>query len=125
MAEWTPTFRLDELEDGPRRFEGEGPAVLVALVDGQPHAMVDSCLHRGLSLVEGRCADGFITCPEHWWRYDLRDGSLQGTPGRALQTFPCRVVDGVVEVDVPVSARPLSLREQLLAHARSGRSEDA
>lgn len=124
MTEWTPTFAVDELGQ-PRRYSDGDRAVLVAMVDGQPRAVQDSCLHRGASLEGGVCRDGVITCPSHWWRYDLRDGALQGSPGEYLATFPCRVVNNVVEVQMPNESPTLSLREQLLAHARTGRSPDA
>lgn len=124
MAEWTPTFAVDDLAV-PRRFEHSGSAVLVAMVDGRPHAVADACLHKGVSLEGGVCKDGVVTCPSHWWRYDLRDGALQGSPGEYLDSYPCRIADGVVEVQMPEAATALSLREQLLAHARSGRSSDA
>ena len=125
MPEWIATFAVDDIAVAPRRFESDGRAVLVAVVDGQPHAVEDACLHKGVSLEGGVCKNGFITCPFHWWRYDLRDGSLQGSPGEHLATYPCRVVDGVVEVCLPPPAPVLSMREQLLAHARAGRSPDA
>lgn len=125
MPEWTPTLRVVDLDEGPRRFESDGRAVLVAMVDGRPHAVADACLHKGVSLEGGVCKDGFISCPSHWWRYDLRDGALQGSPGESLATYPCRVVDGVVEVELPDPVPTLSLREQLLAHARAGRTDDA
>lgn len=124
MAEWTPTFAVDDLAV-PRRFENAGSAVLVAMVDGRPHAVADACLHKGVSLEGGVCKDGVVTCPSHWWRYDLRDGALQGSPGEYLDSYPCRIADGIVEVQMPEAAPALSLREQLLAHARSGRSSDA
>jgi len=124
VTKWTATFRLGEL-DSPRRFDAGGPAVLVSLIDGVPYAVEDSCLHRGASLASGVCRGGIITCPSHWWRYDLRDGALQGSPGQHLATFACRIVGDVVEVDLPEPVVAPSLREQLLAHARSGRSPDA
>jgi len=95
------------------------------MVDDQPRAVEDACLHKGASLEGGTCRDGVITCPSHWWRYDLRDGALQGTPSEHLATFACRIVGGVVEVDLPEPVATPSLREQLLAHARSGKSPDA
>lgn len=123
MPEWIATFAVDDLDGGPRRFESDGRAVLVAIVGDQPHALADACLHKGVSLEGGVCKDGVISCPSHWWRYDLRDGALQGSPGEYLQTYPCRIVDGLVEVELPEPAPTLSLREQLLAHARSGRAQ--
>ena len=122
---WTPTFTEAEVSVEPRRFDHGGLGVLVALVDGQPRAVSADCLHKGASLEGGVCRDGIITCPSHWWRYDLRDGALQGTPGAALTVYPARVSDGVIEVDLPEPTRPRSLRETLLAHARGEDDADA
>ena len=116
---------MDAVSDAPRRFDHAGLGVLVALVDGQPRAVSADCLHKGASLEGGVCRDGIITCPSHWWRYDLRDGSLQGTPGAALTVYPARVRDGVIEVALPGSMPPRSLRETLLAHARGEDVADA
>ena len=115
---WTPTFAVDELGDAPRRFEHGSLAILVAIVDSAPRAVSAACLHKGASLEGGVCRDGIITCPSHWWRYDLRDGSLQGTPGSGLTVYPARVREGIVEVELPVATATPSLREVLLAHAR-------
>lgn len=122
---WTPTFTEAEVSVEPRRFDHGGLGVLVALVDGQPRAVSADCLHKGASLEGGVCRDGIITCPSHWWRYDLRDGALQGTPGAALTVYPARVNDGVIEVDLPEPTRTRSLRETLLAHARGEDIADA
>lgn len=125
MNDWTPTFTVAELADAPRRFEHGSLGVLVAVVDGQPRAVSDSCLHKGVSLAGGVCRDGVITCPSHWWRYDLRDGSLQGTPGSGLAVYPARVSNGVIEVQLPEAAPAMSMREMLLAHARGEAPADA
>ena len=122
---WTPTFTEAEVSVEPRRFDHGGLGVLVALVDGRPRAVSADCLHKGASLEGGVCRDGIITCPSHWWRYDLRDGALQGTPGAALTVYPARVNDGVIEVDLPEPTRTRSLRETLLAHARGEDIADA
>ena len=122
---WIATFTAAEVTQTPRRFDHGGLGVLVALVDGQPHAVADACLHKGASLAGGVCRDGVITCPSHWWRYDLRDGSLQGTPGAALDVYPARMSNGVIEVELPEAAPAKSMRDILLAHARGEDSPDA
>jgi nitrite reductase/ring-hydroxylating ferredoxin subunit len=121
---WTSTFPVESLA-APRRFDHGSIGVLVAMVDGNPRAVSAACLHKGASLEGGVCREGIITCPSHWWRYDLRDGALQGTPGAALTVYPARVVDGVVEVSLPEFRQALSLRETLLAHARGEDVNDA
>ena len=125
MTSWTPTFTVDQVEHAPLRFEHGTLPVLIAMVDGQPRAVSDACLHKGVSLAGGLCRDGVVTCPSHWWRYDLRDGQLEGSPGVHLATYPCRVVDGTIEVALPPAPVAKSLREILLDHAHSPRSANA
>ena len=124
MPDWTPTFAVEDLSN-PRRFENAGRAVLVAIVDGRPHAVADACLHKGVSLEGGVCKDGVVTCPSHWWRYDLRTGALLGRPGSALATYPCRTAEGRVEVLLTAAPPALGMREMLLAHARGEKVGDA
>jgi len=121
---WTSTFPVDEVRTQPRAYRHQDVEILVALVDGEPRAVDGLCLHRQASLAGGVCQDGVITCPSHWWRYDLRDGALQGSPGVHLRVYPTRVVDGIIEVQLPPATPARSLREILLAHAR-GEDVDA
>jgi nitrite reductase/ring-hydroxylating ferredoxin subunit len=121
-ADATVVSRVAPLADLPegtcRRHEDNGRTVLVTVVDGSPYAVDDACLHKGGSLSGGVIRDGSVTCPLHWWRYDLRDGRLQGG-STALRTYACSVSDdGWVEVALPAAPAPRSLREVLLAHAR-------
>jgi len=62
--------------------------------------------------------DGCITCPSHLWRFSFVDGAKQGDDRTRVETYPVRVVQGVIEVDIPPRPAPRSLREILLAHAR-------
>ena len=114
---------MTDASAAPVRFDHDGHGILIAVVDGVPHAYEDACLHKGASLVGGACANGFLTCPSHWWRYDLRDGALQGSNGVHLASYPCRVTGDMVEVELPEEKRPMSLREILLAHARERRAD--
>jgi nitrite reductase/ring-hydroxylating ferredoxin subunit len=115
---WTRTFAVDSVTTAPRRYEHGAVGILIAIVDGEPRAVAADCLHKGASLEGGVCRDGIVTCPSHWWRYDLRDGSLQGSPGASLTVYPARVRAGIIEVELPAAAPARSLRETLLAHAR-------
>lgn len=124
-ATWVATHSIDDVRDRPMAYSHGSLRVLVAWVDGQPRAVEDSCLHKGAALSGGVCRDGVITCPSHWWRYDLRDGRLQGSPDLRLPTYPCRVVDDRIEVLLPEPAAAPSLREALLAHARETRPQHA
>ena len=123
-SDWHRTVPATEAISAPVRVDVAGNPVLVHVIDGSAYAVADACLHRGLSLQGGRCVDGVITCPEHWWRYDLRTGDHLGSPGEALPTYPARIAaDGVIEVLGEAPPTEMSLRETLLAHARAARPQ--
>lgn len=50
--------------------------VLVALVDGAPFAIEDSCNHAGASLAEGPRDGDNVVCPMHGYIFSLRTGEL-------------------------------------------------
>ena len=97
--------------------DGDPGCVAVFNVDGELCAVDGSCPHRGGPLAEGMVRDGVVSCPRHWFRFDLRTGEHLGDPGLRLRCYPVRVVDGTVEVCVPPAPPPMSRRERLLAAA--------
>ncbi len=112
---------VDQLIDGvPVRVEVSGQALLVVMLDNRIHVMSDVCPHNGASLSEGLVRDGCVTCPSHLWRFDLHTGERRGRPDVRLTVHGASTTaDGWVEVDVPAAQPVLSLREALLAHART------
>ncbi|WP_370328051.1 Rieske (2Fe-2S) protein [Euzebya sp.] len=95
---------------------GDGRAVVVR-VDSDVVAFANRCLHKDSPLAGGRVFGGALTCPLHFWRYDLPDGAHRGGSGR-LPRYPTRVEDGEVVVVLPDPPPAIGLREQLLARAR-------
>jgi nitrite reductase/ring-hydroxylating ferredoxin subunit len=97
--------------------------VAVFNVDGDLVAVDGRCLHRGGPLAEGLVRDGVVTCPWHWWRYDLRTGERLGAPWLRLRRYPVRVETGEIIVQIPPPEAPASIREVLLRHAARWREE--
>lgn len=93
-------------------------AVLVVILDGTVHAIDDRCPHNGVSLAEGVLRDGCITCPGHFWRFSVRDGSKQADQRIQVATYRCWVDDGWVVADLPDPSQPRTMRQILLEHAR-------
>ena len=93
-------------------------AVAVFDVDGELVAYDDRCLHRGGSLSQGYVHEGTVTCPDHWWRYDLATGERVDAPWLCLRRYPVERDGDSIRVAVPAPTARLSVREQLLRHAR-------
>jgi nitrite reductase/ring-hydroxylating ferredoxin subunit len=100
-----------------------GVAVCLALAGGQPAAIADACAHRGTALSGGLVRDGVLTCPGHFWRYDLRTGRCLHGQDQVV-SYPCRVTGGWVEVLVPGPEPVLPLRLRLLRAARDRPGRD-
>lgn len=100
----------DLREDVPHGTSvGARPIVLVRLGDGV-HAVEGLCPHLGGDLADGSVELGKLTCPLHGATFDVETGAVRADPfGVAppegavgpLATYPARVVDGKVEVDLP------------------------
>ncbi|MEX1264380.1 MAG: Rieske (2Fe-2S) protein [Actinomycetota bacterium] len=103
----------------------EGRPVAIFRVGREVVAYQGTCLHRGGPLAEGVCRDGVLTCPAHWWRYDLLTGSRIDEPAVQLPRYPVTLRDGRVLVTVPVAAEPEGWRDRLLrlAHERAAAEE--
>jgi 3-phenylpropionate/trans-cinnamate dioxygenase ferredoxin component len=83
----------------------DGYPIAVANVEGAYYAFGNFCPHQATPLGGQKLARNcIITCPEHHSMYDVRTGqcvlpSDDGFTG-TLVTFDCRVVEGVVQVEL-------------------------
>lgn len=78
--------------------------LLVCNVDGAMFAVADRCPGSMLPLAAGALVEGELRCPWHGCRFDVRTGRRLDGVGAGLEVFPARVVDGLVQVDLPVEA---------------------
>lgn len=90
---------------------------------GQEHiqGMLDRCPHRDIALSGGVIKGDLLTCPGHFWNFDLSDGHRTDLPEQALSLYPTTVEDGWVWVQLPDEVAPMSMREWLLSQARERR----
>lgn len=92
-----------ELADGQIVEVTAGPVSLaVARCADRIYALHNSCPHKGGPLSDGSVSlrRAEIICPWHRFRFDLATGRSITNPEVAVRTFPVRVVDGAVIVDV-------------------------
>jgi nitrite reductase (NADH) small subunit/3-phenylpropionate/trans-cinnamate dioxygenase ferredoxin subunit len=102
---WFAVADVTELADGEVmevRVDGSGPMVLaLARIDGEFHAVSNSCPHAGGPIGDGDVDGTQVRCPLHGWGFDVRDGVCDVDPALRLAVFATRVRDGRVEVEVP------------------------
>lgn len=127
-ASWERVCRVEEaVGDRPVgkviHASGHDPerVCVVALDDGGYVALLDRCPHRDVALSGGIVKDGTLTCPGHFWRFDVTTGQRTDLPTLGATVYPARVVDGWVEALLPPAEPRMPMREWLLAQARGGR----
>ena len=76
----------DEVKaDSPLVADVEGTTVAVFYVDGEYHALDDTCPHQGGPLGDGKVEDGCVYCPWHGWEFDIQTGEHGQGSARATK----------------------------------------
>jgi 3-phenylpropionate/trans-cinnamate dioxygenase ferredoxin subunit len=95
---------LEELAPGTMKLiEADGLSVGVYNCGGKLHAIEDRCSHDDGPVCLGAWDDEECTviCPRHGAQFDLATGKALTLPAYLpVRTFPVRVDDGMVKVDV-------------------------
>ena len=95
---------VDELPPGSVKIVVAGSiSVGVYNLDGEFFAIEDRCSHDDGPLCEGDFdpEEGVAICPRHGANFDIRSGRPLTLPAyEPVDTFPVRVENGVVKVDV-------------------------
>jgi len=91
-----------DLSQGAMRcYDLAGHAVLLCRTRDGFHAVQNICTHAYARLDEGRLRGTRLICPLHGASFDVRDGRVLGAPAnQPLRTYPVRIVDGQVEVEI-------------------------
>jgi nitrite reductase/ring-hydroxylating ferredoxin subunit len=99
--EWVSAGPLAQLPVGEPRLvrHGRRQAAVFLLEDGQLRAVDNRCPHEGYPLVQGTLCGRVLTCSYHNFKFDLDSGACLLGEER-LQTWPVRVEDGTVWLDL-------------------------
>ena len=95
---------VDELPPGEMKIVQSGlTAVGVYNIEGEYFAIEDRCSHDDGPLCEGDFdpEEGIAICPRHGANIDIRTGRALTLPAvEPVDTFPVRVEDGILKVQV-------------------------
>ena len=64
------------------------------------------CPHQGGPLCDGLLAGGSVVCPLHAWKFRLDSGRVErpDARGTCITTYPTRIEEGIVWLELPLSA---------------------
>lgn len=99
MAEFQTVAKASDLSPGEGRVvEVGGRSVALFNVDGEFHAIDNTCVHRGGPLGEGELDGSTVTCPWHGWQYNVTEGACLNVPGEGVDHYEVRVEGDEVQV---------------------------
>ena len=101
-ARFVTVAPADEIpEKGFRCFKVDSFSIVICRFRDEYFAVENLCSHALATFDEGRMRGYRLMCPLHGATFDIRDGSVAGAPAtRPIASYPVRVVDGQVEVDL-------------------------
>jgi 3-phenylpropionate/trans-cinnamate dioxygenase ferredoxin subunit len=103
MTQWIPVCPVDDIDpEDVMRFDHAGRTFAVyRSAKGEVFATDGLCTHEQVHLADGLVIDDTIECPKHNGRFNYRTGApLRAPVCVALATYPARVADGLIEIQV-------------------------
>lgn len=97
--------RLCNLDEAPEPGQGkacaiEGKAIALFNVDGELHAIEDSCPHMYFPLSDGELEGNVVACAYHGWKFDLCTGHSLMSDHIRVKRYPVKVEDGEVWIEI-------------------------
>jgi len=102
MSEWIDVSKQSELSVGGHTIvQTDVGEIAVFNLNGKYYAIEDVCSHDGGELASGRCEGDEIICPRHGARFCIKNGKSLTPPAyEDIESFPVRVLDGMIQVDI-------------------------
>ncbi len=78
-----------------KKFDLRGKEFLVINLSGQFYCLDGRCTHAGAPLAEGTLDGEALTCPWHYSRFKITDGSvINGPTKKPLTVYEYKIKDG-------------------------------
>ena len=100
--DWRPITKADNipLREG-RAVTVDGEEIAIFHLEDRFLTIDNKCPHKGGPLCDGIVSGTKVVCPLHGQRFDLETGMpVLASQAGCLKTYPTRVEEGVVFVDV-------------------------
>src|SRR4051812_11995366 len=101
---WTKLAGSGELpKDSVIEVEHDGDLYAICNIGGELRALSGVCPHQGGPLGQGTVLQGMLICPWHMWEFDAASGRCLVDETRSIPTFPVKLEEKSILVDVPVA----------------------
>jgi NAD(P)H-dependent nitrite reductase small subunit len=102
VTESVVVCRVEELPPGRAKIVQVRDRYLAVFHVGNAWYCIDNaCPHRGGSLAGGEVVGDEVVCPWHAWPFSLKNGKSNDSDFWKVGTYPVRIEDGSVTIDVP------------------------
>lgn len=104
QCEFIAVAPVEEVPNGERLFvEIDEQPIVVFNIGGDYWAIGDVCSHDNGPLGDGELDGLEVVCPRHGASFDVRTGQVLSLPAIVdIPAYPTRVVDGQIEIGLPV-----------------------
>ena len=76
-----------------------GQEVVLINIKGEIFACENECPHQGSPLHSGIVKDGYLSCPRHGFRFDLKTGNCLDNPAYTLKVFPVTIAGDEIHLE--------------------------
>jgi nitrite reductase (NADH) small subunit len=96
---FVPVGQIGEFTPGKGRMVTvNGRHVAVFRLGDEFFALDNLCLHRGGPICDGEIRNGVVTCPWHFWSYEIRTGTMVQDPRVGLSKHEVRTEGGIISI---------------------------
>jgi 3-phenylpropionate/trans-cinnamate dioxygenase ferredoxin component len=102
MPEWVSVPKGRDMSEGTMISVSAPGKHLIVYKTARGYFATDRrCTHQAADLMRGYLDDGIIECPVHQGRFNVCSGAALSAPASTpLQTYPVKIVDGQVFVEI-------------------------
>jgi nitrite reductase (NADH) small subunit len=99
VTEFEPVGRIADFTPGQgKKVTVGGRHVALFRLGDEFFALDNMCLHRGGPICDGLIDNGVVTCPWHFWSYEIRTGTMVQDPRVGLSRHEVRLDGEVISV---------------------------
>jgi nitrite reductase/ring-hydroxylating ferredoxin subunit len=97
-----PVASVAELPEGSLlEVTQSGRLYALCNVGGEVRALSGVCPHHGGPLGQGALEGSYVACPWHAWQFDSATGACVFNDELRIPTYPVRIEEGQILIDIP------------------------